>query len=49
MQWITGGKRAESHPLRIDKAWDMLAKGKRRPCCLDQPCMHGKKPGPGLN
>jgi hypothetical protein len=36
VQWITSGKRAETRALRIGKACDMLAKGKRRPCCFDR-------------
>jgi hypothetical protein len=42
IQWITSGKRAETRSLRIDKACDMLAKGKRRPCCFDRSGMYGK-------
>lgn len=40
IQWITSGKRAETRPLRIGKACDMLAKGKRRPCCFDRSGMY---------
>lgn len=40
IQWITSGKRAETRVLRIDKACDMLAKGKRRPCCFDRSGMY---------
>ncbi len=42
IQWITSGKRAETRALRIDKACDMLAAGKRRPCCFDRSGMYGK-------
>lgn len=42
IQWITSGKRAETRVLRIDKACDMLAKGKRRPCCFDRSGMYDK-------
>lgn len=42
IQWITSGKRAETRSLRIDKACDMLAKGKRRPCCFDRSGMYAK-------
>lgn len=42
IQWITSGKRAETRALRIGKACDMLAKGKRRPCCFDRSGMYGK-------
>lgn len=39
--WITSGKRAETREIRIEKACDMLAKGKRRPCCFDRSGMYG--------
>lgn len=42
VQWITSGKRAETRAIRIDKACDMLAKGKRRPCCFDRSGMYDK-------
>jgi hypothetical protein len=42
IQWITSGKRAETRALRIDKACDMLANGKRRPCCFDRSGMYDK-------
>jgi hypothetical protein len=42
IQWITSGKRAETRVLRIDKACDMLANGKRRPCCFDRSGMFDK-------
>lgn len=45
IQWITSGKRAETRVLRIDKACDMLAKGKRRPCCFDRSGMYDKSLG----
>jgi hypothetical protein len=45
IQWITSGKRAETRTLRIDKACDMLAKGKRRPCCFDRSGMYDKSHG----
>jgi Domain of unknown function (DUF1905)/Bacteriocin-protection, YdeI or OmpD-Associated len=40
IHWMTSGKRAETRGLRIDKACDMLAKGKRRPCCFDRSGMY---------
>jgi hypothetical protein len=43
--WITSGKRAETRRIRIEKACDMLAKGKRRPCCFDRSGMFGKSLG----
>ena len=42
IQWITSGKRAETRALRIGKACDMLAKGKRRACCFDRSGMYDK-------
>ena len=42
IQWITSGKRAETRPLLIGKACDMLAQGKRRPCCFDRSGMYDK-------
>ena len=42
IHWIVSGKRAETRALRIDKACDMLAKGKRRPCCFDRSGMYAK-------
>jgi len=40
--WITSGKRAETRSIRIEKACDMLAKGKRRACCFDRTGMYDK-------
>jgi hypothetical protein len=42
IHWITSGKRAETRAIRVDKACDMLAKGKRRPCCFDRSGMFDK-------
>jgi hypothetical protein len=42
IQWITSGKRAETRVKRIAMACDMLAQGKRRPCCFDRSGMYGK-------
>ena len=42
IHWIVSGKKAETRALRIDKACDMLAKGKRRPCCFDRSGMYDK-------
>jgi len=42
IQWITSGKKAETRVLRIEKACDMLANGKRRPCCFDRTGMYDK-------
>ncbi len=42
IQWITSGKKAETRTKRIATACDMLAKGKRRPCCFDRSGMFSK-------
>jgi hypothetical protein len=42
ISWMTTGKRAETRPLRIGKAIDMLSKGKRRICCYDRSGVVGK-------
>lgn len=42
IHWITSGKRAETRVKRVATACDMLAKGKRRPCCFDRSGMYGK-------
>ncbi|MBX3388569.1 MAG: DUF1905 domain-containing protein [Phycisphaeraceae bacterium] len=42
IQFMTSGKRAETRTLRIEKACDMLANGKRRPCCFDRSGMYDK-------
>ncbi|MEK7469924.1 MAG: YdeI/OmpD-associated family protein [Planctomycetota bacterium] len=42
IQWITSAKLAGTRARRIDGACDMLAKGKRRPCCFDRSGMYGK-------
>ncbi len=42
VQWMTSGKKAETRVKRIETACDMLAKGKRRPCCFDRSGMYGK-------
>ena len=40
IHWITSGKRRETRVKRIATACDMLAKGKRRPCCFDRSGMY---------
>ncbi|MFO0973262.1 MAG: YdeI/OmpD-associated family protein [Phycisphaerae bacterium] len=40
--WITSPKRPETRVKRIATACDMLAKGKRRPCCFDRSGMYAK-------
>jgi plasmid stabilization system protein ParE len=36
VHWIVSPKKAETRVKRIETACDMLAKGKRRPCCFDR-------------
>jgi hypothetical protein len=36
IHWITSAKRPATRARRIGAACDMLAKGKRRPCCFDR-------------
>lgn len=42
IHWITSAKQAETRARRIATACDMLAKGKRRPCCFDRSGMYSK-------
>lgn len=42
IHWITSPKRPETRVKRIETACDMLAKGKRRPCCFDRSGMYDK-------
>jgi hypothetical protein len=42
IHWITSPKRPETRARRIENACDMLAKGKRRPCCFDRSGMYSK-------
>ena len=42
IHWITSPKRPETRVKRIETACDMLAKGKRRPCCFDRSGMYAK-------
>jgi hypothetical protein len=42
IQWIESAKRKETRLKRIGSACDMLAKGKRRPCCFDRSGMYSK-------
>lgn len=42
IHWIESAKRAETRQKRIVTACDMLAKGKRRPCCFDRSGMYSK-------
>lgn len=42
IHWIESAKRAETRDKRVLTACDMLAKGKRRPCCFDRSGMYDK-------
>ena len=42
IHWIVSAKQAETRARRIRTACDMLAKGKRRPCCFDRSGMYCK-------
>jgi hypothetical protein len=42
IQWIESAKRAETRVKRIESGCDMLANGKRRPCCFDRSGMYAK-------
>ncbi len=42
IHWIVSPKRPETRVKRIETACDMLAKGKRRPCCFDWSGIYGK-------
>ncbi|MBL9001131.1 MAG: DUF1905 domain-containing protein [Phycisphaerae bacterium] len=42
IHWIVSPKQAETRARRIVTACDMLAKGKRRPCCFDRSGMYSK-------
>jgi hypothetical protein len=42
IQWIESAKREATRLKRIENACDMLANGKRRPCCFDRSGMYSK-------
>lgn len=42
IQWIDSARREETRLKRIGSACDMLARGKRRPCCFDRSGMYSK-------
>jgi hypothetical protein len=42
VHWITSPKRPETRVKRIETACDLLARGKRRPCCFDRSGMYSK-------
>lgn len=41
-QWVESAKREETRRKRAESACDMLASGKRRPCCFDRSGMYSK-------
>lgn len=45
IHWITSPKRPETRVKRIATACDMLAKGKRRPCCFDRSGIYSRSLG----
>lgn len=45
IHWIESAKQAETRERRVATAIDMLAKGKRRPCCFDRSGMYSKSLG----
>lgn len=45
VHWIESAKQAETRERRVATAIDMLAKGKRRPCCFDRSGMYSKSLG----
>lgn len=52
IHWITSAKQEATRSRRTETACDMLAKGKRRPCCFDRSGMYSKSlscpvPDPG--
>src|SRR5689334_2571516 len=42
IRWIESAKREATRLKRIESGCDMLAKGKRRPCCFDRSGMYAK-------
>jgi len=42
IHWIVSAKQEATRERRIANTCDMLAKGKRRPCCFDRSGMYGK-------
>ena len=42
IQWIASAKQAETRTRRIKNACEMLAAGKRRPCCFDRSGFYSK-------
>jgi len=42
IQWIESAKQEKTRVKRIASGCDMLAKGKRRPCCFDRSGMYAK-------
>lgn len=42
IHWIVSAKQAATRARRVSNACDMLAKGKRRPCCFDRSGMYAR-------
>ncbi|MFN9196811.1 MAG: YdeI/OmpD-associated family protein, partial [Planctomycetaceae bacterium] len=42
IHWILSAKRPETRQKRILSTCEMLAKGKRRPCCFDRSGMYSQ-------
>jgi hypothetical protein len=42
IQWVTSAKQEATRARRVKNACDMLASGKRRPCCFDRSGMYSK-------
>jgi hypothetical protein len=47
--WIVSAKKEETRAKRIVTACDMLAKGKRRPCCFDRSGMYSGGGGKSMS
>jgi hypothetical protein len=41
VHWITSSKRPETRARRVETTCDMLARGRRRPCCFDRSGIYG--------
>jgi hypothetical protein len=42
IHWIVSARQPQTRARRIDSACDMLAKGKRRPCCFDRSGLYSR-------
>lgn len=45
IHWAVSAKQAQTRARRMEAVCDMLAKGKRRPCCFDRSGMYAKNLG----